>query len=220
MLPSGLDPLEPAAGLAPDAFPGAPIGCDGVSVGNTLVESPRWFVLRATYNRQQRAHDFLAADGAEVYMPVRRVVKLVAGRRKRVVEPLVPSLLFVHATPCSVAAYVNDTPELSFLTFYYDHFHANPYGKNPPLTVSDAEMANFIRLTSVDSDHIRLVAPGKVRYRRSDLVRITEGDFAGVVGRVARVDGQQRVLVELRGVCIVATAYVPTAFLEHAGEAV
>ena len=42
-----------------------------------------------------------------------------------------------------------------------------------------------------------------------DYVVVTEGEFKGVHGRVARIAGQQRVIVELFDGCLVATAYVP-----------
>lgn len=51
-------------------------------------------------------------------------------------------------------------------------------------------------------------------YKNGNLVRIVEGKFKGVMRRVARVCGQQRVVVEVEGLCLVATAYVPSAFLE------
>lgn len=51
-------------------------------------------------------------------------------------------------------------------------------------------------------------------YKSGDKVRIVDGDFAGVEGKVARVAGQQRVVIELPGVCLVATAYIPTAFIK------
>ena len=38
---------------------------------------------------------------------------------------------------------------------------------------------------------------------------VIEGEFKGVHGRVARIAGQQRVVVELFDGCLVATAYVP-----------
>ena len=75
-------------------------------------------------------------------------------------------------------------------------------------------MLNFIKLTSVESEHIKLVEPERCHYKSGDKVRIVEGDFAGVVGRVARIAGQQRVVVEINGLCMVATAYIPSAFLE------
>lgn len=44
-----------------------------------------------------------------------------------------------------------------------------------------------------------------------DEVVITEGEFNGIHGRVTRIAGQQRVVVELFDGCLVATAYVPKA---------
>ena len=45
-------------------------------------------------------------------------------------------------------------------------------------------------------------------------VRVIAGDFKGVVGKVARIAGQQRIVVEISGLCLVATAYIPTDFIE------
>jgi transcription antitermination factor NusG len=52
------------------------------------------------------------------------------------------------------------------------------------------------------------------RFQGGDRVRVIGGQFVGVEGRVARVAGEQRVVVELQGVCLFATAYVPSAFLQ------
>lgn len=74
-------------------------------------------------------------------------------------------------------------------------------------------MENFIRLTSIENDHIMLVEPEHVHYKSGDEVRIIGGVFKGITGRVARVSGQTRVVVSIEGVCCVATAYIPNAFL-------
>lgn len=45
-----------------------------------------------------------------------------------------------------------------------------------------------------------------------------EGDFKGIHGRVARIAGQRRVIIELFDGCFVATAYIPESsliILEH-----
>ena len=44
---------------------------------------------------------------------------------------------------------------------------------------------------------------------------ITEGEFMGIHGRVARIAGQQRVVMELFDGCLVATAYVPKAAMSQ-----
>ena len=48
-----------------------------------------------------------------------------------------------------------------------------------------------------------------IQYKLGDHVIVTEGDFEGIQGRVARIAGQQRVIVELFSGCLVATAYIP-----------
>lgn len=70
-------------------------------------------------------------------------------------------------------------------------------------------MDNFIRLTSIKKPHIIPVTSENIMYKFGDEVVVTEGEFIGIHGRVARIAGQQRVVVELFEGCLVATAYVP-----------
>lgn len=173
-----------------------------------------WFVLRATYNRQKMAYDYIVNKGEVAYMPLHYVQKVVDGKRKRVLKPYLSQLLFVYASADRINEFVEETPALSFLTYYYNHFKKNESGKNPPLTISYRSMMNFIRVTSIDNKHIKVVSPEQCHYKNGDMVRVVEGDFVGVEGRVARVSGQQRVVVEIEGLCLVSTAYIPSAFIE------
>lgn len=75
-------------------------------------------------------------------------------------------------------------------------------------------MINFIKATSTESDHVRIVSNEQCHYKSGDIVKVIDGEFKGVTGRVARITGQQRVVVEIVGLCMVATAYIPSAFLE------
>ena len=70
-------------------------------------------------------------------------------------------------------------------------------------------MNNFIRLTSIKNPHIIPVTTEIIQYKLGYIVIVTEGDFKDIHGRVARIAGQQRVIVELFDGCLVATAYVP-----------
>ena len=70
-------------------------------------------------------------------------------------------------------------------------------------------MDNFINLTSVNNPHIIPVTSQNIQYKLGDHVIVTEGNFEGIQGRVARIAGQQRVIVELCCGCLVATAYIP-----------
>ena len=88
-------------------------------------------------------------------------------------------------------------------------------GKHPPLTIPFAAMTNFIRATSTDNEHVRIVSPEQCHYKSGDIVKVIDGEFEGVTGKVARIAGQQRMVVEVTGLCLVATAYIPSMFIER-----
>ena len=86
--------------------------------------------------------------------------------------------------------------------------------KNPPLTVSRKEMENFIIATCNNSEHLKFVAEEQCHFKGGEIVKVVDGLFKGVEGRVARISGQQRVVITLSQVELVSTAYVPTAFIQ------
>lgn len=208
----------PTLDLSPTSSPEMKTKQDGVSVEYVEEPNKKWFVLRATYNRVQQAYEFIIRENECAYLPMRYVEKVIKGKRKRILKPLIPNILFVYTTRERIEQFVKDTPELPFLTFYYNHFEQEYEGKNAPLTIPFQEMMNFIRLTRIDNAHIMLVDAKQCHYKSGDIVRVMEGDFAGVEGRVARVAGQQRVVVEIEGLCTVVTAYIPSAFLKIVNE--
>lgn len=86
-------------------------------------------------------------------------------------------------------------------------------GKHPPSTISFTTMANFIRATSTDSEYVRIVSSEQCYYKSGDMVKIIDGEFEDVVGKVVRIVGQQRVVVvEISGLCLAATSYISSAF--------
>lgn len=187
----------------------------GVSSLYVPIENYQWFVLRATYNRVEKDIETLKKSVAYVYIPKHHVIQNKNGKKKRVLEPLLPNLVFVYSTQSHLEELFRKENDLNHLRFYRDKTKAVSQHdeKHPPVVVPYYEMLNFIRLTSVESEHIKLVEPENCHYKNGDKVLIVDGDFTGVEGRVARVAGQQRVVIEMKGVCIVATAYIPSAFL-------
>ena len=187
---------------------------NGVSVENVPDASKQWFVLRVSYGRIIKAKAFVETKGFECYVPMRYKEVRKQGKKRIITEPLLPSFLFVHATYSQVEALCrnnNASVGRALLSFYYDHtsYREDASDKNPPLTISDSAMDNFIRLTSIKNPHIIPVTSENIMYKLGDEVVVTEGEFIGIHGRVARIAGQQRVVVELFEGSLVATAYVP-----------
>ena len=189
---------------------------DGVSVENALVEKRQWFVLRVSYGRVLKAKEFVEAKGLECYVPLRYKEVRKQGKKRIITEPLITSFLFVHATAEQVEILIHDNKVVTnesraLLSYYFDHTihrQENPYC-NPPLTIQNEAMNNFIRLTSIKNPHVIPITSETIMYKLGDEVVVTEGEFIGIHGRVARIAGQQRVVVELFDGCLVATAYIP-----------
>lgn len=177
-------------------------------------EPEAWYVVRSTFNRGMMAYDLLNSNGFHSYMPMHEVEKPVKGRLRLVTVPLIPNMLFVFAQSEKLKDFVREHKDSGYLSLYYDHFNTRSSGTDRLLSVPSVQMDNFIKATSVRSRHTMVVDPATIRYKSGDKVRIVEGDFMGVVGKVARVGGQSRVIVTLDGVCSIATAYIPSAFLE------
>lgn len=199
---------------------------NGVSVENVPVGNKQWFVLRVSYGRIDKAKTFVEAKGLEYYIPLRYKEIKKQGKKCIVTEKLLPSFIFAHATAEQVEALLHDNKAISnesraLLSYYFDHTIHRQDNKNlnPPLTIRDEAMANFIRLTSIKNSHIIPVTSNNIQFKFGDNVVVTEGEFKGVHGKVARIAGQQRVLVELFDGYLVATAYVPKnaikPYVEH-----
>ena len=204
----------PGVRLIPDTIPEAKSSKTGVSVRYVPTSEKSWYVFRASYGREDRASDFIVEDGTFVYIAKRYTYKTINGKRKKVLESLIPNLLFVYTTEEKAEEYVKDTPAISYLTYYYNHFERNEEQKNPHLVVPCKEMENFILATCNNSEHLRFIDESQCHYKGGEFVKIVDGLFKGVEGKVARVSGQQRVIVTISKVGLVSTAYIPTAFLQ------
>ena len=189
---------------------------DGVSVENVPTQSTQWFVLRVSYGRVLKAEEIIDARNIECYAPKRHKQITKFGKNNIITGSLIPSFVFVHTSHEEVDAILHDKKVNSIesrplLSYYYDHTsyrHNNP-NPNPPLVIRDDAMDNFIKLTSVKNPHIIPVTSQNIQYKFGNHVIVTEGEFEGIQGRVARIAGQQRVIVELFSGCLVASAYIP-----------
>ena len=203
-------------GLASNVLPEAQRSQTGVSSDYVQKANHEWFVLRVIYNRTQKACDIISTANVQSYMPMHYVIKKEIGKKKRILQPLLPNLFFVYATREAVNSIIKKKgEETSVLKFYLDKTKPlEENGKHPPLTIPFTSMTNFIKATSTDSEHVRIVSAEQCHYKSGDIVKVIDGEFKGVTGRVARIAGQQRVVVEISGLCLVATAYIPTDFIK------
>ena len=221
--------FPPCAGLTSNALPeaqstiSAESSQTGVSTKNALLPTkskaqregdiPHWYALRTTYGREKRAYDYLTAKGITAFYPTTNVVKLIKGKRKVVTESRLPNIFFAYGTEEQLKEYVFDNVNLPFLRFYYRHIHGGNMIKKTPLIVPDNQMDSLKIICAADADNTFVSLVKVPKFEKGQLVRITDGAFKGVTGRVARWQGQQRVGIVVDDLVTMATAYVPSAFL-------
>lgn len=221
---------SPCTGPTPDAFPEVqkPIWVEnsqtGVSTQNVLLgtaskavnkskEDSHWYTLRTTYGREKKAYEYLMGKNIEAFLPTLTSVKLVAGKRKTVTESRIPNIFFAYGTEDELKQHVYDNVNLPYLRFYYRHFHERTRIVREPLIVPAGQIESLKIICASESEDIILVPADVNKFKAGQKVRIIHGNFKGVVGRVARFCGQQRVAVVIDGVLTIATAYIPSAFL-------
>ena len=227
---SGGGEFPPCAGLTSNALPEAQSTMSvessqtGVSTKNALLvtkpkapreaDIPHWYALRTTYGREKKAYDYMTAKGITAFYPTTNVVKLIKGKRKVVTESRLPNIFFAYGTEEQLKEYVFDNVNLPFLRFYYRHIHEGNTIKKTPLIVPDNQMDSLKIICAADADNTFVSLVKVPKFEKGQLVRVIDGAFKGVIGRVARWQGQQRVAVVVEELVTVVTAYVPSAFLE------
>lgn len=222
--------FPPCAGLTSNALPEAQSTIfaessqTGVSTKNALLvtkpkapreaDIPHWYALRTTYGREKKAYDYMTAKGITAFYPTTNVVKLIKGKRKVVTESRLPNIFFAYGTEEQLKEYVYDNVNLPFLRFYYRHVHVGRRIEKIPMIVPDYQMESLKIICAADADNT-IVSLGEIpKFEKGQLVKVIDGVFKGVVGRVARWHGQQRVGVCIEEIGTIATAYIPNAFIE------
>ena len=222
--------FPPCAGLTSNVLPeaqstiSAESSQTGVSTKNALlvtkpkapreVDIPHWYALRTTYGREKKAYDYMTAKGITAFYPTTDTVKLIKGKRKVVTESRLPNIFFAYGTEEQLKTFVYDNVNLPFLRFYYRHVHIGRRIEKIPLIVPDYQMESLKIICAADADNTIVSLVEVPKFEKGQLVRVTDGAFKGVIGRVARWQGQQRVGVIVDDLVTVVTAYVPSAFLE------
>lgn len=220
----------PCAGLTPNALPeaqstiSAESSQTGVSTRNALYATdikpqrkedvPYWYALRCTYGREKTAYDYLVAKGITAFYPTTEVVKLIKGKRKIVTESRLPNIFFAFGTEKQLKTFVYDNVNLPYLRFYYRHEHVGSRVIKTPLIVPNYQMESLKIICEAEASDIIVSLSSVPNFQAGQMVRVIEGAFKGVVGRVKRWQGQQRVGVIIGDMATFVTAYVPSAFLE------
>lgn len=177
------------------------------SENNTSLDSKskaRWFAMRA-YKCEGKAEEMLSReDGLEHFIPKRYAVRVYHGVKSKRLVPVIPSLVFVHASRQLILDFKRRCPFLQFMMW--------PMSSGQEyIIVPDREMESFIKIASQYAEDTTYYAPEEIDIRKGTRVRIHGGRFDGVCGTFMRVKGKRnrRIVVLLDGIMAVAAEVHP-----------
>lgn len=153
-------------------------------------ENKSWFAAKVFYNRTLPVVQHLDTMQIEAYCP----------------SDVIPSLVFFKASLKEVALITSKFH--SKLWIYIDQV------TRKPSPIPDEEMELFIFVTSAGQKGMIYLGEDKPEYHQGDRVRVTDGPFKGAEGHIKRIKKDRRLVVTVRGVAAIATAYIHPSFLE------
>lgn len=185
----------------------------------TAAETLSWYLLRASYGMERKAKEALDGKHIETFLPTEKVKSEEGGKVTWREQSLIPNLLFVRSTEQQLRKAINDC-KLKHLHFYLvpqkqQLGDLRMVDRYVPLVIPDEQMLEFRRWNGVDDTHKLFVPEAELTLELGEWVRVTDGKFAGLQGRVCRLKGQTRVGISIDGLGTLFTAYIPKAFLEH-----
>lgn len=185
-----------------------------ILVSRRAVRQPHWYALRVTYGREKKAYDYMVEKHVEAFYPTIKTVKEVNGKQQTIEESRFPNMFFARGTEEEIKSFVYDNMNLPYLRFYYRHIRKDNTIVNEPIIVPDYQMEGLKIICASGAQDVLIVPDTVQKFQKGQSVRVTDGAFVGLEGKVARYHGQQRVAIIIDGLLTIASVYVLSAFLE------
>lgn len=170
-----------------------------------------WFAVRTMYRNDMNVGHYLEARGAEVFIPMHYVDVKRGGVVKRELEPVVRNIVFVR-TCLSLLDRAKEELESKWAIRLFMNRETRE-----PIIIPEEQMRSFIAVAGTYDDQLLFLGIEEVDYKVGDRVRIIAGPFRGAQGRLLRVKGHKRLVVEVESVMAVATTYMPPQMVEKIG---
>lgn len=173
----------------------------------------KWFALKVFYNKVYELENMFKEDGVESYIPETSVTVERNGNRKTVKLPLISSLIFIHTTTGKALALREKLEGKAMI------YSTRVRTQLTPVAIPDKEMNIFMLVTSSGESGVEYIGEDNPRYHKGDLVRVIDGPFKGSEGHIVRIKDNHRLVVTVKGLCAVATSYIPRCFLQKVDTA-
>ena len=179
--------------------PGMTTGNPGMTTGN-----PGMTTVNPGMTKGKPTTSSLPAPTGQSTESLKRMRKNPSRR----LVPAVGNLCFAYSTRAELEDFIRGYGDTSPVHFYWDRT------ANKPLTVPEKAMNDFIAVSSTLDEDLIYITEITSKLREGQTVKVKEGPFKGVEGKVVRIRKSRRILVELPGMLAVATTYIQPEYLE------
>ena len=122
------------------------------------------------------------------------------------------SLIFIHHSQDEITKLKRFNRELLSLRYYTRHH--NDDMPDEILYIPEIQMTRFIKVASRQDGSVIPLGNKDFSHKAGRRIRIIDGIFQGVEGKICRVKKDRRVVVTLEGVCSVAISCISPDLLE------
>lgn len=171
-----------------------------------------WYPMRVTYNRELKVKAHLDSQNIENFLPMHYELIGTSMERRAELVPAIHNLIFVHSSQETITELKIKEKELEPLRYMMKR---SMNGRREILFVPDNQMANFIKVASVENNSVMFLQESDYLNCIGKEVEITAGDFKGVRGVIKRIKKNKHVVVQIDGVAAVAITYVPACLLKE-----
>ncbi|MEG1502329.1 MAG: UpxY family transcription antiterminator [Synergistaceae bacterium] len=177
--------------------------------GCRILPDVKWYAIRVTYSREKKFKEYLDAQAIENFLPMQ--YKLVKKKREMVRDlvPVIHNLIFVKSVRNVLDVIKQEMECVSPMRYITD------LATNEPIIVPESQMRSFIAVAgNQDEELLYLDKHIDAVLEKGNRVLVTGGIFSGVEGTVLRIKRDHRVVVSIKGIIAVATAFIHPSLLQ------
>lgn len=169
-----------------------------------------WFVFNAKSEKNIEKALNSEQFSLPYFIPKHYVIRTYHGKQQRELVPLIPHLVFVHATYHQVEEFHKQ--------YFSDVFYVTERfeGRRKILTVPETQMNEFIELAKHYEEELLYFRPEEIHLERGVRVRVIGGPFDGVVGTLMKVKGKRskRIVVKINDIAAIASTQIDPEYIE------
>ena len=170
-------------------------------------KSKRWYVIFTKHNCEKKLQKTLEANGYTAYVPTYTTIRQWSDRKKKVIVPLINSVVFIQIPEILLNDIYNFTNVKGIL---------KELGK--PAIVRDYEIENLKIIAKEWNGEAVSACSENERFEKGDKVEVLRGPFAGILGELVEKNGKHRVVVRLKSMNVEFVINVPLNSVKKSSE--